>query len=51
MEDDMRSMAKSVAVSAQPGHCTSLLSGRVQMRTAHGTLLLHAFLSALPPGS
>ena len=35
VEEDLRSMAESVAVSAGPGHCTSLLSGRVQ---AHGIL-------------
>ena len=38
VEEDLRSMAESVAVSAGPGHCTSLLSGRVQAHTAHGKL-------------
>ena len=51
VEDDLRSMAESGAVSARPGCCTSLLSGRVQARTAPGILLLHAILSALPAGS
>ena len=36
VEEDLRSMAESIAVSAGPGHCTSLLSGRVQARPAHG---------------